>query len=64
MNERDRLKAEYIDYRERAIEACKDTNVKVSHGAAVQAVGDGAFVEAMVWVPKLVIPEPEPEVKF
>ena len=44
-------KAAYIAYRERAIAASQNTNVRVPVGASVLVCEDGAFVEAMLWVP-------------
>lgn len=46
----------YQEYRQRAREAFEDvglvdsSNIKVPEHATVQAVEDGAFVEAIVWV--------------
>ncbi len=52
MNKRDQLKEEYQKYREVAMDRCKDTSVKILPTANVQVLENGAFVEAMIWVPK------------
>lgn len=60
--ERDEAKALYQDYRERGAEIARQFNdaqqaeakIAVPIASAVHAVEDGAFVEAVIWVPKRV----------
>lgn len=62
MTERDDQKARYQAYRAAAIKAAAPLygaayRVTVNEQAAVHMVEDGAFVEAVVWIPAYVIEE-------
>jgi hypothetical protein len=52
---RDAAKARYQGYRDAAARSArrlKDKRVTIPVHATVQEVGDGAFVEAIMWVPR------------
>jgi len=52
-NERETIKARYLAYREAAREIFRlHRGVTIPEHATVQMVEDGAFVEAVVWVPR------------
>ena len=54
----EKMKQEYLRYRERAREMFEDVgsidsaHIKIPTHAPVQVTDSGAFVEAIVWVPK------------